>query len=395
MKTVSLLTNNVVCEQHFYYIARLEKYLRKNGFELRRDFSPNGWIILCGCGFHESMFVKVVNTINHVKALGISDSKVIVLGCISKIYRSELEKMYRSHVVETKEESQLDAIMDMDIPLKNVRFENALQFPDDRRNSTFFIKILEGCLMKCTYCVIKKAMGFVKSVPKDEIIARFRTAISNGYSSIHFMGEDIFAYGVDSGIPLPEIIDEMLAISRNFKLDLGSFHAQWIIKYKEQILKYCSLGVITKMHISIQHIDKDILKNMGRGIDIHTLFEILRHVKRMSPDTILITDIITGFPGESRDKFKELCKFAKNDDIFDLILHHGYSDNPQASSSRLPQKVPSKEILRRWCGLNKILAGRSPYNEINDDHRDAITRLSRLTVQNDFIFCVNTYKELE
>jgi tRNA A37 methylthiotransferase MiaB len=81
----------------------------------------------------------------------------------------------------------------------------------------YFIKIAEGRLCHCTYCVINKAKGYIKSFPKEKIIEQFKNGISLGYSNIFLTAEDVFAYGFEreNDENIRDLLESMLNIKKN------------------------------------------------------------------------------------------------------------------------------------------------------------------------------------
>lgn len=391
-KKVTIVTNNVSCEQHFQSIAKLEEYFLANGWDISSGFEGVDKVVISGCGFHDFMFKKVLNTLEHLKTLCFEPKNVIIHGCISKTHSQNLREHFQGDLIETKNSEVLDKVINAKVPLSEIAIKNVFNFPGQQDNKTFYIKIMQGCLMECTYCIIKYAMGYIQSVSQEEILNQYEIARNNGFRKIHFMGEDTFAYGLDINSNLIKVINELIKIDDSLELDIGNFHLKWLEDYGDDILELCKKNIVKKLYISIQHINPFILKHMGRETDFYALYEVIRKIRAAAPQVRIFTDIIVGFPGETQEIFEELLEFLKADTCFTKVTHYGYSDNANTPSYNFPDKVSSFQVTKRWNALKEILGQRSPYTDNNNC--DSFDEMTQQTMDNDFVICKNTYKPL-
>ncbi|UCE06744.1 MAG: radical SAM protein [bacterium] len=394
-RRVAIITNNVGCERHVQYYSTLEKYLVANNWTVAEDFDVEK-VIICACGFHDFMMDKVSKLLKRLSEIGFSEKDVIITGCLPKTHEQLLKQEFNGDLVELNQEHLLDDIIDAKIPFRSVSLPNVFvrpktwQIPQDK---TFFIKIAQGCVGHCTYCVIKKAKGHIRSVPFEEIKKQFEYATANGYKEIYLMGEDTFAWGADIGTNIIALVDSLLKISPDVSFIFGNWHSRWLSQFSEDLIRLCKMGIIKKLSIGLQHVNQFLLRRMGRAINFHEFYGILRRFRAECPDLHLSADIMVGFPGETPEMFEELVAFFEKDTVFDLVAHFGYSDVQGAPSSKFDAKVDTLQVGRRWDRLKKTLGQRSYYNAIETP--ETIRAVFQLSLDRDYTFCKDTYlKEL-
>jgi ribosomal protein S12 methylthiotransferase len=394
-KKVAIVSNNFHCERHVQYFSTIEKYFKSNGWEIAENFNVDK-VVICACGFHNAMFEKVMTIFKDLENIHFLEKNILIMGCIPKTHPEDLNKVFNGHIIPYRGEVLLDEIIRPVIPFNEIRWVNVFRSHPAcdlaEKEELFHIKISEGCLRKCTFCVINKAKGYIKSFPTDEIIEQFKRARDQGFRKVFLMGEDTFAYGIDGGTTIIDLVETLVEIDPTVELNFGYLHIRWLKEYAKQIISLCKRGVIRELHIGLQHINNELLEKMGRPVDFSRLYDIIGTIKNQCPDFYMACDIIVGFPGETREMFNQLVDFFKQDTYFNKVRHAGYSDVKGAPAAKLKNKVPPAEIAYRWEFLDKLLGERSSYGKVDQINRgDDLTY--KLTQMHDYAFCKDTFKE--
>lgn len=179
------------------------------------------------------------------------------------------------------------------------------------------LKIQDGCDRFCSYCVIPYARGPVRSRPMDEILAEAETLLRAGYRELVLTGINTALYGADQSGSSEGVISVVDALSRlkgDFRIRLGSLEPTVVdAAYVEKLLAYDKL--CHHLHLSVQSGSDRILDAMNRHYTISDYMEIVRVVRNADPRYGLTTDIITGFPGETEEDFRQ---------SLDLVRQVGY-----------------------------------------------------------------------
>jgi ribosomal protein S12 methylthiotransferase len=398
IKKVAILSNNIECDRHIQYYGRVEKYFISNGWSIQTDFKVDKAVI-CGCGFHDFMYEKVSRLINKLKNEAISEKNIIVMACLPKTHEAELKANFNVTLVPIYKESILDDIIEAEIPFKEIIPQNMYKpyggIDPKKKGEFFYIKIEEGCLQECTFCVINKAKGRIRSVPENEIEKQFIQAVKEGHRKIFLMGEDTFAYGYDNQKNILELVEHLLSIDPNVEFYFGHLHIRWFEKYAEGILSLCKRGIIKKLHVGLQHVDDELLKKMGRPAEFSKIYNIIRNLKSECPDVFLSADIMVGFHGETKEKFEKLLEFFKEDRYFSNISHFGFSDVKGAKSYVMEDKVDPLKIVMRWEQLKKVLGNRSYYNPSGNSEcaEEEYRAIYQQTLDKDYFFLKDSYVE--
>lgn len=400
-KSVLIITNNSTCNTNFQGAARLEKYFAINNWKICDNLNKLDYeyVVFYGCGVLVTFLEKCINTLNLLHENGFQMDKVYVLGCIAKIYQNELkEYIPEDNLIQNQNEQGLDKIFNSAISIKDIQQINSMNLPIKPEKDTFYIRIVEGCLKQCTYCVIKKAMPKLKSLSKESILKQFKIAVYNNKRHIFFIAEDALCYGYDTGVSIFEVIDEMIDYDSNFTLAIDQFHVRWFLKYYNEIILLCKRGYINKLYLSIQHVNNEILKMMGRKTDFKIVYEKIKEFKKLFPYVDLYTDFIVGFPGETDEQHQQMVDFIKQDNCFTCIQHIAYSDSKYAESYYFPNKVPTNVILKRWLRINNLSKTRSLYKQKSNQSSDKqfLDDITQLVVfKEDYQICKNSYNDLK
>lgn len=392
-KKAAIITNNLNCERHIQYYSTIEKYFKSNGWDIAENFDVD-LVIVCGCGFHDMMYEKILPVFEQLRKDFFLEKNILVMGCLAKTHELELEKSFKGKIINIHHEKMLDETIGAAIPFHEITPNNIFRPHKDckinNEDQFFHIKVAQGCLRGCTFCVIKQAKGYLQSVPAEAIVAQFKNAISYGYRKIFLMGEDTFAYGIDLGTNIIQLLERLIAIESDVEIHFGSLHIRWLKEYAADLLALCKQGIIKQLHIGLQHVNDEMLKKMGRPMKFSEIYAIIWQLKKECPELYLGADIIVGFPGESKEIFQELVTFVKQDKCFDNIQHNGYSDVKGAPSFKFKNKNSPRVITERWAYLNDCILGEKTAFNRNDDARNTDITF-RLTYETDYTFCKDTF----
>lgn len=300
------------CSKNLVDTELLLKQLEKAGYRasLYEAGEEAEIVVINTCGFIGDAKEESVNTI--LEQIGKKKAgkirKVLVMGCLSQRYKSELE-------TEIPEVDAYFGKFDWKGILKylgktydnSVRNQRILTTPSHYA----YLKIAEGCNRMCSYCAIPIMTGKYKSRELDEILEECRLLAREGVKEILVMAQDLTYYGTDlyGKNRLAELIDKIADIEgikwiklhyaypAGFPMELLS-----VMKKRENVCKY--------LDIALQHCSDPMLKKMRRGIDKEQTIRLIRKIRREVPGIYLRTTLMTGHPGEKEEDFKELCDFV-------------------------------------------------------------------------------------
>lgn len=256
--------------------------------------------------------------------------KVVLAGCLATRYRDDLPGLMpevdlfvgpgeivdlprRLDALFAAEEAEGSAEVDRDQVGEGVLPDYAYRRRIDAGPipPAVFLKILDGCDNRCSYCTIPMIRGPLKSRDADSVVAEAKALAARGAVELNVVGQDVTAYGNDRG--------ESGALVRLVRRLCKIPHVRWIrllylypsrvddalidlVASEEKVCKY--------LDIPIQHADEGILRKMGRPygpVDVSALVDRLRD---RIPGVALRTSLIVGFPGEGEKAFNRLLRFV-------------------------------------------------------------------------------------
>jgi len=333
--------------------------LKNAGIKFSSDIDNCDVCIINTCGFIEAARKESISVI--MEAVGKKQAGKIryiaVAGCMVnnniKALKEELPEvdLFLPTFDEEKIVEELTAIAGKEIT-ENLNRQRLRKYEREHFNlkRTAYLKISEGCGRACSFCTIPSIRGAYKSKPIEEIKNEALYLASTGVKELIIISQDTSYYGIDLNIKngLYRLLRELAAIKEIKWIRLMYLYPMKtlftddlisLIKDEEKILKYIDMPV--------QHISDRILKLMKRGETKKDIMNLIQKLKKELPDSALRTSLITGFPGETDEDFKELLAFVE-DTEFDNLGVFKYSDERMAASYKYGSKVNAKIKSERY-----------------------------------------------
>lgn len=259
--------------------------------------------------------------------------KIIIYGCLPQRYGSSLKK----------ELPEIDAFIG----------KVSLNHESNRFGITpahyAYLKICEGCVNNCSFCVIPKVKGGLTSLDVDSILNKVRIFDKAEVSEVNIVGQDITGYGIDlyAAPKLAETLKKICEEARNIR---------WIrllylypSRISDELLKVIgdSAKICKYIDIPIQHINDRILKLMNRRTSKAGILKLIEKIRKVIPQVALRTSVIAGFPSESDREFKELLAFleeARFERLGAFIYSREEGTPAYNFEKQLPQKIKSERL---------------------------------------------------
>ncbi len=347
MKKIGII--NLGCPRNIVDSEWLLDDFTKAGYELCEDIKDSDIAIVNTCSFIEEATKESIDVILDLIELKNEGAlkKLIVAGCLSQRFGEGLKK----------ELNEVDEFRGL-YPLRDRGFPKVRLTP----RHYAYVKVSEGCLNRCSFCVIPKIKGQYKSRQKEAIVEEIEALLEDGAKEIILIGQDIGSYGFDvyGKRVLAELLDEVVSISNGAWVRLlyispasamGENGGLWgMMREHENICKYVDLPV--------EHINDRILKRMARGINKKGILNLIERIRREVPDVGIRTSVIVGFPGETEEEFEELLEFLA-EIRFERLGAFMYSREEGTPAfnfkDQLPQEV-KKERFDRVMDLQRKVA---------------------------------------
>ena len=279
----------------------------------RRDH-PDAVIGVCGCySQHDS---------EAVKALGAD-----VIG--GSGHREEFIGMLLS-ALETREKQE-----SVDIALKRREFE-VLPAGGLEERTRAMLKVQDGCVNFCSYCIIPYTRGPVRSAPLELAVEQAQELARRGYREIVVTGIEIASWGVDlPGKPSPTVMIEAVCQAvPDLRVRLGSLEPRIVTdEFCERLCKLPNL--CPQFHLSMQSGCDTVLQRMKRKYDTARYYESVRLLNAYFPGCAITTDMIVAFPGETEEEFSQSLDFIRKCAFADMHIFP-YSRRPGTPADKMP-----------------------------------------------------------
>lgn len=351
---VSVIT--LGCEKNTVDSEILMGGFKSRGMLLEDDAERSDVVVLNTCGFIDNAKQESINAILEaieLKKAGII-KKVIVSGCLSERYRSELQaempEVDAFFGTQDFESVITSAVGSPDHLKRNLLGERVLTTP----RHFAYQKISEGCDNPCSFCAIPIMRGGHRSRSIEELEFEAMMLASNGVKELILIGQDTTYYGLDmygeralakllsrlAKVQGLEWIRLMYAYPAKFPKDILA-----VMAGEEKIAKY--------LDIPVQHASTEVLKSMRRGITRRATEELIGNIREAVPGITLRTTLITGYPTETEQEFGELESFVETMQ-FDRLGVFTYSLEDGTTAEPLGDPIAQDEKVRRQARLMEI-----------------------------------------
>ncbi len=313
--------------------AEADRKTRQTVRRLRREY-PSAVIVLTGCYPQASPEAAA--------ALPEAD---LVTGTADRSGLPSLVREYfdgRPRRAAVEPHRAKETFETLDAPRFDARFQKA------------YLKVEDGCDRYCSYCIIPTARGRVRSGLPADVTRRAAELVKNGYREIVLTGINLSRYGAEWGGSLADAAEAVNAVEGDFRIRLGSVEPDLLTLRDWERLAACE-KLCPHFHLALQSGCDATLSRMNRRYTTAQYRKTVETARRLFPAASVTTDLIVGFPGETREEFDTTCDFVRS---LGLLRAHifVYSPRPGTPAAAMPGRVDGQEARRRARVLADIAA---------------------------------------
>jgi threonylcarbamoyladenosine tRNA methylthiotransferase MtaB len=283
------------------------------------------------------------------------DARIVVMGCYATRAPEELAKLPNvAEVVTDKREipDLLGRFGVIDIPTGISRFGN---------RHRAFIKVQDGCLLRCSYCIIPYVRPHVSSRPMEHVIDEARRLVDNGYREIVLTGVHLGHYGVEGNrhkpreqwLRLSTLVRRLAELPGEFRIRLSSIEATEVTRELIAVMAEFPERIAPHLHICLQSGSDAVLRRMRRRWSSRMFVDRCRLVRESLDNPAITTDIIVGFPGETEADFEATCRVSR-DCGFSKIHIFPFSARKGTPAAEMGGMVSASEKAERCERLAEI-----------------------------------------
>ncbi|MCO5141987.1 MAG: 30S ribosomal protein S12 methylthiotransferase RimO [Oligoflexia bacterium] len=364
--------------------------LKSNKFQITEEAETADTIIINTCSFIDSAKKESIDTIFEMSRFREEGAlkNLVVSGCMVQRYAKELEVEMPEvdlfigtgeyhRVVELLQKKALGKLKTktfVDIPT----FIHTAETPriNTGLNHSAFLKISEGCVRNCSFCIIPELRGHkVRSRSVDSLVSEAKKLVSDGVKELNLVAQDLTHYGIDNNYN-ETLADLLRALVQIKDLHWIRLHYAYPDNFTDEVIDIIAKEekIVKYLDMPIQYGDDKVLKLMNRRITTQQIRERIESLRKKCPEMVFRTNIIVGHPGETEESYQNTKQF-----LADLELDHvgvfKYSLEEGTPSFRLAEKigsVPEEQSQKRYNELmelqqsiswkkNKAMVGKTIY----------------------------------
>ncbi len=354
------------CDKNLVDTETMLGMLRDKGHSFTDDENEADVAVVNTCCFIGDAKEESINTLLELATLKSEGSlkRLVAAGCLAQRYSEDIRREIPevdAIVGTTAIEDILQAVEELPGEEAGIYLRDINQSPVScgKRVITTgghyaYLKIAEGCDKHCTYCIIPKVRGNFRSVPMEELLAQAEYLAESGVKELILVAQETTLYGVDlyGEKSLPKLLKALAKIP-------GIYWIRILYCYPEEITDELietiaeEPKVVKYLDIPIQHASDPVLKRMGRRTDEADLRAIIGKLRERIPGICLRTTLISGFPGETEEDFRQTYRFV-NEMEFDRLGVFAYSMEEDTPAARLPEQIPEEVKERRRDELMEL-----------------------------------------
>jgi threonylcarbamoyladenosine tRNA methylthiotransferase MtaB len=300
------------CKVNQYETQLVKETLLKNGFREAAEDEPADLCVVNTCTVTGEADSKGRQLIRRL-AKDNPGTRTVVMGCYAT-REPEILKDLPSVFEIVRDKRELPDVFDrlgiVDIPSGISEF-------DGRRRA--YVKVQDGCILNCTYCIIPSVRPGLQSRSPQEIEDEVRRLIDNGYREIVLTGIHVGHYGVDttrgkSGLPpfrLWHLFKRLDAIPGDWRMRLSSIEA---VEVNDEFIRTAAdcEHLCPQFHPALQSGSETVLRRMRRRYSVAKFLDKLQQMREVLENPAFTTDVIVGFPGETDAEFEETLETCRS-----------------------------------------------------------------------------------
>ncbi len=284
-------------------------------------------------------------------------SKIVVMGCYATRAPAEVAQLPNVTEVLT-DKRELPDLMGRfgvtDVPTGISGFG---------RRHRAYVKVQDGCMLRCSFCIIPHVRPQLTSRPLAHILDEVRRLVDNGYREVVLTGIHLGHYGVDWNRKLPKqqwtrlshLLRDIVELPGDFRVRLSSIEATEVTRELIDVMADHGEKICPHLHISMQSGSDSVLRRMRRRWGSRRFIDRCQMLAERLDQPAITTDVIVGFPGETDVEFLETCEVARQVGFSKMHIFP-FSARRGTPAADLPEQLPKKVKQERGRELGRLEA---------------------------------------
>ena len=367
--------HNLGCKVNQYETERMAESFEALGFTLTNFREPADVYVINTCSVTADADRKSRQTARRA-ARQKDGAKVVLTGCFAQMALDtgeavdgaallipNAEKMRAAtHVLDAFPDlmqyssspvSESSAVFPEAAPGGLITLESLTTRPTHRTRAT--LKVQDGCRYFCGFCSIPYTRNVMASRPFDDVLTEARQMAAAGAKEIVVTGVCVGAYGVETGSGGADLTEVMVAVADIPGIERARLSSVQPVEIPDKLIEAMAShpNIAPHLHLSLQSGDDTILKAMNRPYNTAFFAEIASKLRSVMPRIGLTTDLIVGYPGETRALFENTLAFARQMQFARTHVFR-YSPRQRTAAAELKDDVPYEEKEQRHRELTAV-----------------------------------------
>lgn len=350
------------CKNNRYELDQILLWAAKNGMEITTNEEEADYCIINTCTVTHVADKKSRQLVRKTKHSN-QKTKTIVFGCAARMQKDQFEKINEIDHLAADVKGVIQVLKNEikknpgNLKSKSEKLAPCMAQIDHPGlfRSRALVQIQDGCDNYCSYCIIAAARGKSVNRSSQEIIDEINEYHEAGFNEAVLTGINIGAYGASMTIKpeearLFELLSEILAKTNIPRIRLSSMNPEF---FDERLYKVLANPRICRhIHLSIQSGCDSVLEKMRRPYTAQHMAEVIKRLKADIPGMAISSDIIVGFPGETKENFEETMNFVKQNPLAKIhAFPYSIRQNTVASKMKQIPFAIKKDRNRRLNAL--------------------------------------------
>lgn len=308
----TLRTYTLGCKVNQYETQYVRDGLARIGYREAADHEPADMCVVNTCTVTAEGDAKSRQTIRRLARRN-PDARIIVMGCYATRAPDEVARLPGVAEVITDKRELPDWLARagvLDAPTGIDRFD---------RHTRAFVKVQDGCMLRCSFCIIPHVRPGLTSRPIAHILDEIRRLVDRGHREVVLTGIHLGHYGVDVNrgrskgdwVRLSHLLESVVDLPGEFRVRLSSIEATEVTRELVAVMAAHARRICPHLHISMQSGSDRVLRRMRRRWCSRRFLDRCQLVREALDQPALTTDVIVGFPGETENDFAATCEASR------------------------------------------------------------------------------------
>lgn len=348
---------------------RIAGFLEMQNIKPAKDINDANLVIFNTCGVRQSAENRVYGLVHNLRIKN-PKVKIIITGCLAD--RKDVQRRLENKVDIFVSVKDIFKIKNLKL-FKNskLKIKNSATCDNDylkilplyKNSTTSYIPIMTGCNNFCAYCVVPYARGREYSRPAKDIIKEIESLTKKGCKEITLLGQNVNSYKYSNSGSLGSEASKLIDFPI-FLENLAKSHPQIHFKFltshpkdfSDELIKVIAKNknIDREIHLPFQAGSDKILKTMNRPYTQKHYLNLIKKIEKAIPEAGFTTDVIVGFPGETKKDFLESVKIFKKVKFNEAYINK-YSPRPDTAAYKMKDNISLEEKKRREKTLRKLI----------------------------------------